>query len=105
MRHYHFLSVPHAVRKYALKHYDPAEVQKGWHDWRATLRPDMIKLPSQAQTHTYVSDDQLDASNPHARHCFFDGLPAGEMNRCGDSGSAILFCVQASEPRADQAGK
>jgi glycosyltransferase involved in cell wall biosynthesis len=70
MRHHLFLSVPHAIRKYVLKHFDSAEVQKGWHGWRATLKPDMIKLPSQAEMNTYVSDDQLDASNPHTRHCF-----------------------------------
>lgn len=79
MRHYHFLSVPHAVRKYALKHYDLAEVQKGWHDWRPTLRPHMIKLPSQAEMNTYVSDDQLDVSNPRTGHCFFDESLAGEI--------------------------
>lgn len=78
MRHYQFLSVPHAVRKYALKQYDPAEVQKGWHGWRATLRPDVIRLPSQAEMHTYVSDDQLDVSNPRARHCFFDRPTTGD---------------------------
>lgn len=78
MRHYHFLSVPHAVRKYALKHYDPAEVQKGWHDWRATLRPDVVRLPSQDEMNTYVSDDRLDVSNPRTRHCFLDEPPRGE---------------------------
>jgi glycosyltransferase involved in cell wall biosynthesis len=71
MRHYHFLSVPHAIRKYAFKNYDPAEVRNGWHEWRSKLRPDMIKLPSQAELNTYISDDQLDVSNPRTRHCFF----------------------------------
>jgi hypothetical protein len=80
MRHYQFLSVPHAIRKYALKHYDPTEVQKGWHNWRATLSADMIKLPSQAEMNTYVSDAQLDVSNPHTRHCFFDESMTGELN-------------------------
>lgn len=72
MRHFHFLSVPHALRKYALRHYDRAEVENGWHGWRATLKPDMIKLPSQAELRTYISDDQLDASNPRTHHCFLD---------------------------------
>jgi hypothetical protein len=80
MRHYQFLSVPHAIRKYALKQYDPAEVQKGWHDWRAKLRPDIIKLPSQAEMNTYVSDDQLDVSNPRTRHCFFDESMTGAIS-------------------------
>jgi glycosyltransferase involved in cell wall biosynthesis len=72
MRHYHFLSVPHAIRKYVFKRYDPAEVQGGWHTWRVNLKPDMIKLPSQSELKTYISDDQLDASNPRTRHCFFE---------------------------------
>jgi len=72
MRHYLFLSVPHAVEKYVLKQFDQAEVQKGWHGWRATLRPDIIKLPSQAEMNTYVSGDQLDVSNPRTRQCFLD---------------------------------
>src|SRR6185436_12398802 len=33
MRHYQFLSMSHAIRKYVFKHYDPAEVQDGWHGW------------------------------------------------------------------------
>ena len=86
MRHYHFLSVPHAIRKYALKHYDLAEVQKGWHDWRPTLRPHMIKLPSQAEMNTYVSDDQLDVSNPRTGHCFFDESLAEKSDRDDDCG-------------------
>jgi glycosyltransferase involved in cell wall biosynthesis len=80
MRHYLFLSVPHAIRKYTLKQYDPAEVKKGWHNWRATLRPDMIKLPPQAEMNTYVSDEQFDVSNPRTRHCFFDEAVTGEIN-------------------------
>lgn len=80
MRHYHFLSVPHAIRKYALKNYDPAEVQKGWHGWRATIRPDMIKLPTQAELNTYISDDELDVSNPRTRHCFLDEPMTGQIN-------------------------
>ena len=48
MRHYLFLSVPHAVRRYVEKRYDPAEVEAGWHDLRPRLRPEMIKLPAGA---------------------------------------------------------
>jgi len=94
MRHYHFLSVPHAIRKYALKHYDLAEVQKGWHDWRPTLRPHMIKLPSQAEMNTYVSDDQLDVSNPRTGHCFFDVA-------CGRNRTATATAVADISVRGD----
>lgn len=93
MRHYHFLSVPHAIRKYVLRHYDRAEVKNGWHDWRATLKPDLIKLPSQAELKTYISDDQLDASNPRTHHSFLDatigevdpGLQSSRLMRIANS--------------------
>jgi len=68
MRHYLFLSVPHAIRKYVDTPYDPAAVAAGWHGWRARLKPKMIRLPSQAELCTYVSDDQLDPSEPRTKH-------------------------------------
>lgn len=78
MRHYHFLSVAHAMRKYS-RRYDEAELRKGWHDWRAALTPDMIKLPPQAELNVYTSDHQLDPSHPRTRHSFFFDAPrAGE---------------------------
>ncbi|HEX8673602.1 MAG TPA: glycosyltransferase family A protein [Longimicrobium sp.] len=77
MRHYHFLSLNHAIRKYVSKQYDPHEVGRGWHTWRATLRPDTIKLPSRAELKTYTSDHELDPSNPRASHCFVLAPGAG----------------------------
>lgn len=68
MRHYLFLSVPHAIRKYVDKSYDPAELEAGWHGRRAKLKPEMITLPTQAELRTYLSDDQLDPSNPRTQH-------------------------------------
>ncbi len=41
MRHYHFLSVPHAVRKLVGRPYPPEELERGWHGWRVKLRPEM----------------------------------------------------------------
>jgi glycosyltransferase involved in cell wall biosynthesis len=72
MRHYLFLSVPHAIRKYVERLYDQAEVEAGWHRARAKLRLEMIKLPGQADLRPYLSDDQLDASNPRPHHYLFD---------------------------------
>ena len=71
MRHYQFLSVPHAIRKYMFKSYDPAEVRLGWHGWRAGFRPERLALPPQAALREYVSDDLLDTSSPRTRHHFF----------------------------------
>ena len=68
MRHYLYLSVPHAIRKYVNQVYDPAELKIGWMGWRATLKPEQIRLPSQAELKPYISDDELDPSNPRAEH-------------------------------------
>ena len=68
MRHYLFLSLPHALRKYVNKKYDPAEVEKGKHRMRASLTPEKIKLPSQEELRLYTSDDELDPSDPLTRH-------------------------------------
>jgi hypothetical protein len=71
MRHYFVLSVDHVCRKFVEKRYAPEEVQRGWHRARATLRPEMISLPTEAELVRYLSDDQLDASNPRTQHLLF----------------------------------
>lgn len=76
MRHYLFLSVPHAIRKYVDRRYDPAAVTAGWHGWRARLKPEMIRLPSQAELRPYRSDDELDPSNPRTQHYLAEGWVA-----------------------------
>ena len=71
MRHYLFLSVPHAITKYGERYYDPAEVAAGWHRARAGFKPIAVKLMSQNELCTYLSDDQLEASNPRTQHPLF----------------------------------
>lgn len=68
MRHYQFLSIPHAVEKYVNRRYDEKEVRGGWHGWRSRLEAGMLKLPSDAELKTYLSDDGLDPSNPRTEH-------------------------------------
>jgi len=72
VRHYQFLSVPHAIRKYVERRFDPNEVAAGWHKSRAALRVEGIRLPSESELRPYASDDALDASNPRRRHFLFD---------------------------------
>jgi hypothetical protein len=81
MRHYLFLSVPHAVRKYVEKRFDPAEVEAGWHDLRDRLCPEMIKLPAEAELRRYRSDDEFDPSNPRVEHYLFDAVWAARQER------------------------
>jgi hypothetical protein len=74
MRHYLFLSLDHAARKYVRRRYDPREVAAGWHRARASLELESIRLPSEKQLRRYRSDAELDASDPLDHHpVFVDG--------------------------------
>jgi hypothetical protein len=72
MRHYQFLSVDHAIRKYVNMRYDSAELAAGWHVVRSRLRPEMISLPPQAEMRTYSPGTPLDACNPRRQHYLKD---------------------------------
>ncbi len=75
MRHYLFLSLPHAIEKYIEKTYDPAEVARGDHRARAALTADAITLPSRDELREYRGDEKLDASDPLVRHPSFPPPP------------------------------
>jgi hypothetical protein len=68
MKHYLFLSLPHAIEKYVERGYDPEEVAAGWHGWRARLRADDLRLPSRSELRLWRSDVELDTSAPRRRH-------------------------------------
>ncbi len=73
LRHYLFLSVDHAVRKYVTRRYDPAEVQDGWHVARASLRAEDVTLLEESELRVVAADGGLDASDPRPRHPLFGG--------------------------------
>jgi Glycosyl transferase family 2 len=64
-RHYLFLSVPYAARKFGPERYAPDELARGWHQWRARQTPSTIELPSERGLRTYVADHLLDPSDPY----------------------------------------
>lgn len=68
MKHYLILSVPHAIEKYVERNYDPDEVKKGWHGWRASVEPADIRLPPESDLLLTESDDDLDPSMPRETH-------------------------------------
>jgi Glycosyl transferase family 2 len=68
MRHYLFLSVPHAIEKYVERRYDAKEIRSGWHQWRARITADSLKLPSQSELRQYESDSTLEPSQPRREH-------------------------------------
>ena len=79
MKHYLFLSVPHAIEKYVERQYDAGEVERGWHGWRVTLRPEDIELPSESELRVAAPGKPLDTSGPRRRHFVDDALRAGRL--------------------------
>jgi hypothetical protein len=66
-RHYLFLNLAGAGRKFGPERYAPAELESGWHGWRAQMTPAAIELPSERDLRTYVADHLLDPSAPYKR--------------------------------------
>ncbi|NLT07387.1 MAG: glycosyltransferase [Solirubrobacterales bacterium] len=79
MRHYLFLSVPHAVEKYAERHFDAEELAAGWHGWRARVTAEATaRLPSREDMRVASDDTPLDPTNPLRSHLVEDlWTPAG----------------------------
>lgn len=75
MKHYLFLSVPHAIEKYVDRNYDSDEVASGWHGWRARVTASDLRLPSAAELRLARPGEGLDPSDPRRRH-YVDDLPA-----------------------------
>ena len=71
MRHYLFLSVEHATRKFVDRAYDQAELDAGMHRRRASLRRNSITLLSQRQLRYAASDADLDETDPWTSHPLF----------------------------------
>lgn len=68
LRHYLLLSREHAIRKWVRRRFDPAEVQDGWHGWRASLTASDVRLPSSRDLRFTASDEDLDSSSPRREH-------------------------------------
>lgn len=68
MKHYLFLSIPHAIEKYAQRRYDPTEVASGWHGWRAEIAAGDIVLPGESMLRRTHADDDLDFGAPRTEH-------------------------------------
>jgi glycosyltransferase involved in cell wall biosynthesis len=78
MRHYLFLSVDHAIRKFIAKGYDPEEVAMGWMGWRARMSPELLKkLPSETDLRASFECGDLDSSEPRKVHHLQDVWEAG----------------------------
>ncbi|HEY8809664.1 MAG TPA: glycosyltransferase [Solirubrobacterales bacterium] len=88
MKHYLFLGVPHAVEKYVQRRYAPAEVNSGWHGWRARIEEKDLQLPSESELRLARPDDDLDFSNPRKRHFADDLVKGSRPARTGEPASS-----------------
>lgn len=68
MKHYLFLSVPHAIEKYVHRRFAAAEVRRGWHGWRARIAPGDLRLPHAADLCLSNDDADLDFSEARQHH-------------------------------------
>ena len=94
-RHYLFLSVGHARRKYMQKQYDRNEIADGWHVHRVR-RQALLRLPFQSELRFFSSDDELDYSEPKAYHVTNDlALDTAEIS------GADLEALRAAHSRAE----
>jgi hypothetical protein len=75
-RHYLFLSLPYAARKFGPERYSPDELARGMHRWRARQSSSTIELRSECELRTYVADHLLDPSEPYASAAEVLGQPA-----------------------------
>lgn len=83
MRHYLFLSIPHAIEKYVERRFDEQELRSGWHQWRARITEEALRLPAQAELRAYEGDWSLDASNPRSEHYIAQWIGRTEPARRG----------------------
>lgn len=90
MRHYQFLSVEHAVRKYPQMQFDENELQKGWQGWRGNIKSHEIVLPASHELRSYITDDLLDASQPQKRHYLDDLIRPANHRVLSKTNQAVL---------------
>src|SRR5680860_154003 len=68
VKHYLFLSVPHAIEKYVERDYAEEEVEAGWHGWRAQMTAGDIQLPHRSELLRSRPDQELDPRDPRKTH-------------------------------------
>lgn len=93
LRHYLFLSREQMLRKYEQRRYDPRELRRGWHGWRATVRADSIHLPEQVDLRFTADDGDLDASSPRRQHCVEWPARRAERDEHDANRRPVILCI------------
>jgi Glycosyl transferase family 2 len=79
LKHYQFLSIAHAARKYGSRNHDPEALRAGLHGgpqgWRNRFSGAAFNLPPQAELREFFGDDRLDATCPWTTHWIEKAMP------------------------------
>ena len=97
VKHYLFLSIPHAIEKFVERGFDLDEVKSGWHGWRVDVTAEGLRLPSEAELRVTHSDGDLDPRDPRRRHYVEDLLASAHREH--DDFNRDLGRDQAAESR------
>lgn len=86
MRHYIALSLDHAIKKFVLRQYDPAELAWGWSSNRVNIAPERLALkpsPYLQQLDRWNTVD-FDRSKPTVKHFWEWNLPEAGLRNSRD---------------------
>jgi Glycosyl transferase family 2 len=101
MRHYLYLSVPHAIQKYVHQGHTPEDNTGRKVRWRHIVRPEVVELPPASAMRTYTSDDELDPRDPRRTYWLEDLVLARTGPTAAERTPAALdFLVMGADRRS-----
>jgi hypothetical protein len=72
LRHYPFLDLQHAQRKYSQRRFAARGLAHGWHLARCDVVPSDMEFPNITQLKTWTAGQPLDTSDPWPRHYWLE---------------------------------
>lgn len=72
LRHYPFLDLAHAQRKYSLRQFAERGIAQGWHLQRRNVLPSDMEFPDASRLKLWVPGQPLDTSDPWRRHYWLE---------------------------------
>lgn len=72
LRHYPFLDLDHAQRKYSRRRFAERGLAQGWHWQRRDVLPSDMEFPAPERLKTWIPGRPLDTSDPWPRHYWLE---------------------------------
>lgn len=72
LRHYPFLDLAHAQRKYSQRRFAARGLAQGWHLQRCDVMPSDMEFPAADRLKLWTPGEPLDTSDPWPRHYWLD---------------------------------